>query len=65
MFTEVLVISENVTADTRSGSSMVEKFLNELKYTLTKFNAEKSGENTKMRKKNFFLKFENGNIFRR
>lgn len=54
MFTEVLVISENVTADTRSGSSMVEKFLNELKYTLTKFNAEKSGENTKMRKKIFF-----------
>ena len=44
MFTEVLVISENVTADTRSGSSMVEKFLYELKYILTKFNAGKRGK---------------------
>ena len=63
MFTEVLVISENVTADARSGSSMVEKCLYELKYTLTKFNAEKQ---RKWEKKIsvFFYKLE-GNISRR
>lgn len=62
MFTEALAISEKVTADTRSGSSMVEKYFIWIKKILWLNSMQK-----KARDKNFsvfFLKkkFENGKI---